>query len=99
MLIGHLPAPLPARRLAARNHHAAQGGAATEAQVGGFLKVSLEELLIALNDDRHLLHDPDGRFAQRAPAAGADPQSLYPHGFSAQRLIEVVESQAVWDDV
>jgi len=26
----------------------------------GFLKVSLEEVLIALRDDRELLHDPDG---------------------------------------
>jgi len=66
---------------------------------GGFLKVSLEELLIALNDDRHLLHDPDGLFAQRTPAARAEPQSLYPQGFSAQRLIEVVEAQAVWDGI
>lgn len=66
---------------------------------GGFLKVSLEELLIALNDDRHLLHDPHGLFAQKAPAASAAPQSLYPQGFSAEQFIEIVESQAVWDDV
>ncbi len=66
---------------------------------GGFLKVSLEELLIALNDDRHLLHDPDGLFAQRASAAGAERQSLYPQGLSAQRFIEVVEAQAVWDGI
>jgi hypothetical protein len=66
---------------------------------GGFLKVSLEELLIALRDDRHLLHDPDGIFAQTAPAARAEPQSLYPQGFSAGRLIEVVKTQAVWQGV
>jgi Holliday junction resolvase-like predicted endonuclease len=66
---------------------------------GCFLKVSLEELLIALNDDRHLLHDPDGLFAPRAPADPAEPQSLYPQGFSAQRFIEVVEAQAVWDGI
>lgn len=66
---------------------------------GGFLKVSLEELLIALNDDRHLLHDPDGLFAQRAPVARAELQSLYPQGFSAERLIEVVEAQAVWGGI
>jgi len=66
---------------------------------GGFLKVSLEELLIALRDDRHLLHDPDGMFAQTAPAARAEPQSLYAQGFSAGRLIEVVETQAVWQDI
>ena len=66
---------------------------------GGFLKVSLEELLIALRDDRHLLHDPDGMFAQTAPASSAEPQSLYPEGFCAGRLIEVVETQAVWEDI
>ena len=63
----------------------------------GFLKVSLEELLIALKDDGHLLHDADGLFAQSAPAVSAKPQSLYPQGFSAERLIEVVETQAVWN--
>ena len=66
---------------------------------GGFLKVSLEELLIALRDDRHLLHDPSGMFVQAAPAVRAEPHSLYPQGFSARRLIEVVETQAVWDGV
>lgn len=64
---------------------------------GGFLKVSFEELLIALRDDRHLLHDPEGLFTQAMPAAPAEPQSLYPHGFSAGRLMEVVDTQAVWD--
>ena len=63
---------------------------------GGFLKVSLEELLIALRDDRHLLHDPDGMFAPTVPAARAEPQSLYPQGFNAGRFIEVVETQAAW---
>lgn len=66
---------------------------------GGFLKVSLEELVIALRDDRHLLHDPSGMFAQTAPADLAKPQGLYPQGFSACRLIEVVETQAVWQSV
>jgi hypothetical protein len=66
---------------------------------GGFLKISLEELLIALNDDRHLLHDPEELFTQRELAASAQPESLYPHGFSAQRLIEVIETQMVWDGI
>jgi Holliday junction resolvase-like predicted endonuclease len=63
---------------------------------GGFLKISLEELLIALRDDRHFLHDPDGMFAQAAPAARAVPRTLYPDGFSAAGFIEMVETQAVW---
>ncbi len=65
----------------------------------GFLKVSLEELLIALRDDRHLLHDPDGMFTSIAAAGQAAPQSLYAQGFSAARLIEVVEARAVWQGV
>lgn len=66
---------------------------------GGFLKISLEELMIALRDDRHLLHDPSGMFAPTAPAVHAEPQSLYPQGFSAGRLIEVVETEAVWEGI
>jgi Holliday junction resolvase-like predicted endonuclease len=66
---------------------------------GGFLKLSLEELLIALRDDRHLLLDPDGLLTQATPAAGAEAQTLYPLGFDADRLIEVVETQAVWQQV
>jgi Holliday junction resolvase-like predicted endonuclease len=66
---------------------------------GGFLKVSLEELLIALRDDRHLLHDPDGMFAQTTTADRAEHSSLYPQGFSVERLIEVMETQAVWQGV
>jgi len=45
------------------------------------------------------LHDPSGMFAPTAPAARAEPQSLYPQGFSAGRLIEALETQAVWDGV
>ena len=66
---------------------------------GGFLKISLEELLIALRDDRHLLHDLSGMYSPIAPAAGAEPQSLYPQGFSAERLMEVVQTQAVWEEL
>jgi hypothetical protein len=66
---------------------------------GGFLKVSVEELLIALRDDRHLLHDRSGMFAPIVPAEHAEPQSLYPQGFSVGRLIEVVETQAVWEGI
>jgi hypothetical protein len=66
---------------------------------GGFLKISVEELQIALRDDLHLLHDPSGMFAPTPRAARAAPQSLYQQGFSAVRLIEVVETQAVWKEI
>lgn len=61
----------------------------------GFLKLSLEELLVALRDERHLLrglsHFLDG---EHPP-----PETLYPQGFTAQGFIEVIESDAVWAGV
>ena len=69
----------------------------------GFLKVSLEEVLIALRDDSRLLDDPEGLLAGKvddedaADAARlASPTSLYPHGFNAGRFVEVVETEVVW---
>lgn len=70
----------------------------------GFLKVSVEELLIALRDDRHLLNDPDGLLAGRYGVdearevdLGESGWSLYPDGFSAERFVEVIETEAVWE--
>jgi Holliday junction resolvase-like predicted endonuclease len=70
----------------------------------GFLKVSVEELLIALRDDRHLLNDIEGLLAGNYGAdqsLEADTRrsawTLYPDGFSAERFIEVIETGAVWD--
>ena len=69
---------------------------------GGFLKVSLEELLIALRDDHDLLHDPEGVFSG-VTSAPVEPDerltaapSLYPKGFSGQRFAEVIASAEVW---
>lgn len=72
----------------------------------GFLKISLEELLIALRDDRRLLNDPHGLFARHAdrahrPEDFTEPDkddTLYPDGFSTRRLVEVIETAAVWTD-
>lgn len=69
----------------------------------GFLKVSLEEVLIALRDERHLLNDPEGLLSGKWLDADADSASseaftetLYPAGFSAARFREVIESEIVW---
>ena len=68
----------------------------------GFLKVSLEEVLIALRDDSYLLQDPAGllrgNFAESALPDMEDPvsKSLYPEGFSAPRFVEVIERAEVW---
>lgn len=73
----------------------------------GFLKVSLEEVLIALRDEQHLLNDPHGLF--QTGRAGGQPfacnsdstthTTLYPEGFSATRLVEVIESAIVWNNL
>ena len=59
----------------------------------GFLKVSMEEVLIALRDDRHLLNDQagicSGRFLEPDIVTPDDPQrqaTLYPNGFSVEAL-------------
>ena len=70
----------------------------------GYLKVSLEEVIVALRDDRHLLNDPAGLLSGAAerpngfqPPDSDGVQTLYPDEFSTSRLIEVIESEAVWD--
>jgi hypothetical protein len=69
----------------------------------GFLKVSLEEVLIALRDDAGLLEDPanlSGGHASRAPGEMDDEvmkRTLYPSGFDGARFVAVIESEAVWE--
>lgn len=66
----------------------------------GFLKVSLEEVLIALRDDRCLLNDPDHLLGQKRKdeesPSRAPCWTLYENGFSAGRFIEVIERALVW---
>lgn len=71
----------------------------------GFLKVSLEEVLIALRDDRHLLNDPGGIFSGRflephfvLPEQTPEQTRLYPAGFSVGAFIRTIENALVWDD-
>lgn len=69
----------------------------------GFLKVSFEEVLIALRDEAYLLGDPShivdesSAHAEMDSAFDADSvRTLYPDGFTASRFVEVVETEAVW---
>lgn len=70
----------------------------------GFLKASLEEVLIALRDDRRLLNDPDGLMSpnkqQADQSEGAEGLrwSLYADGFSVERFIDVIERGLVWEE-
>lgn len=76
-----------------RDHH----------RFNGFLKLSLEELVIALRDDADLLAEGQrlmsGRTAEEQTLetdGSVAPPTLYPEGFHAGRLIEVIETEAVW---
>lgn len=69
----------------------------------GFLKVSFEEVMLALRDDSHLLDDPEGLMSGQDPEASDRPRSsanttLYPLGFKAERFVEVIERELVWAD-
>ena len=62
-------------------------------------------MLIALRDDRRLLNDPEGLLSGNydvGNSATADLSSsawtFYPGGFSVERFIEVIETEAVWDE-
>ena len=60
--------------------------------------MSLEEVFIALRDDRHLLNDPEGLLSgswmdgihNDAAAIDKSP-TLYPDGFTLSRFMEVIE--------
>ena len=63
-------------------------------------------MLIALRDDRHLLNDPAGLLSgtfdpDRSAEDDARPSfwTLYPEGFRVERFIEVIETEAVWEEI
>lgn len=71
----------------------------------GFMKISLEEMLIALRDDRHLLSDASGLFNNQSIniddiqlSTTPISSTLYPNGFSGKHFIDVIESESVWVD-
>ena len=72
----------------------------------GFIKVSLEELMIALRDDRHLLNDPTELLSSSSEQIEGlnwhetdKAWTLYPDGFCASRFVQVIETEAVWDEL
>lgn len=72
----------------------------------GFLKVSIEEMLIALKDDRELLAAPISVRGEgiELPIAASQAleqsqHTLYPDGFNAQRFVEVLENELIWHEV
>jgi len=67
----------------------------------GFLKISVEEMIIALRDDAHLLCKPAElhQQLQQASSSKEPPVSLYPDGFGAERFVEVIQGGCVWGSV
>lgn len=69
----------------------------------GFLKVSIEEVLIALRDDSHFLNDPNSLFTgkpinidESLSLEKQNPSTLYPNGFSGGCFIDAIEREIVW---
>lgn len=61
-----------------------------EQRVDGFLVVSLEALQIILRDERHLLRHDDELLQPLN-------NTLFPDGFTAARLVDVVETGEIWN--
>lgn len=64
-------------------------------QFSGYLKVSLEEVIIALRDDCHLLCDIT-EFTEGNEIEIDAERTLYPSGFSINSFLKVIEEQQVW---
>jgi hypothetical protein len=62
----------------------------------GYLKVSLEEVIIALRDDSQLLFDKE-TFVEGQEMQGDANFTLYPDGFTADDFIQVLEKKEIWD--
>ena len=67
----------------------------------GALKVSLQEVLIALKDDAHRLIEPPEQLKEHTldlewPERSV-PHTLYPQGFSAKTFVKIIQADAIWD--
>lgn len=67
----------------------------------GFLKVSFQEILIALRNERHLLRNLEQLFSSEQKRESYDNvallDDLYPHGFSAEYFADIIENGQIWD--
>ncbi|MBU2972018.1 YraN family protein [Pseudoalteromonas sp. C2R02] len=66
----------------------------------GYLKISIEELLVALNDEAYLLKDLDAEMQSMQRGGeisfSEEPFTLYEKGFSGQNFVNVIEQSKVW---
>jgi hypothetical protein len=71
---------------------------------GGFMKVTIEELLIALADNAHFLCNQEQKVSSSQVSGEqvnlvSEPYSLYKNGFSGKEFLEVIEHSRVWESV
>ncbi len=67
----------------------------------GALKVSIQEVLIALRDDAHLLvglpYQLQKHMEPESSPNAHTPKTLYPKGFSANAFIETIYADTIWE--
>ncbi len=67
----------------------------------GFLKVSFQEILIVLRNERHLLRNSEELFSPEQKRGSYDEiallDDLYPHGFSAGYFADIIENGQIWN--
>jgi Holliday junction resolvase-like predicted endonuclease len=61
----------------------------------GYLKISLEETIIALRDDSQLLFNISD-FVEGQEMQGDPNFTLYPDGFTVKNFLNVIEQQKIW---
>jgi hypothetical protein len=67
----------------------------------GFMKVSVEELLIALADNAHYLCNQEKEITLSMASVkpvhlSSEPYSLYPLGFNGKEFLRIIEESLVW---
>ncbi|MFA0356908.1 NERD domain-containing protein [Vibrio breoganii] len=70
----------------------------------GFLKVTIEELLIALADNAHFLCNQEQKVLSSLASGEqvslvSEAHSLYKNGFSGKEFLDVIEHSRVWEGV
>ena len=70
----------------------------------GFMKVTIEELLIALADNAHFLCNQEQEVSSSLISGGqinfaSEPYSLYENGFNGNEFLNIIEQSRVWDRV
>jgi hypothetical protein len=70
----------------------------------GFMKVTIEELLIALADNAHFLCNQEQEVSSSLVSGeqinfASEPYSLYENGFNGKEFLNIIEQSRIWDRV